>query len=112
MAETDLSLIGNRTWDAERLKTDTESFGSFCGVSATFLYSDCRADGVSPNGVFKTNGLNAADDSVNVNAFVKRNFFAFFNIFNAVFGETLIDLIDSSFVSFKSNSHNIQYLPN
>ena len=106
MTETNLSLIRNRTGNAEGLQTYAESFRSFRSMLATFLDCYSRANGVRPDCVFKADRLNASYYSVNVNAFVKSNLFAFFNIFNAVFGETLIDLIDSSFVSFKSNSHN------
>ena len=106
VAQTYFTVFGNRTGNTERLKTYADFFSRLGSLFRAALYSDSRAYGVRPDCVFKADRLNASYYSVNVNAFVKSNFFALFNIFNAVFGETLIDLIDSSFVYFKSNSHN------
>ncbi len=68
VAKTNLTVLGHRAGDAERLQTDTDSGGGFSGLLAALLDGDGCTNGVGPLGVFKADGLCTANYFVAVNA--------------------------------------------
>ena len=101
MAETDLSVICNRAGNAEGLKSDADCGSGGSGFGATLLQSDCGADGIRPDCVFKADRLGRADDAVHVDSLSERDFLAFINRGDAVFFQNAVDFINSSLISFK-----------
>ena len=79
MTKTNLSVISNRTGDAECLKTDTDSGSSISSLNATLLDSDSATYCVSPNSVFKADGLSFSNDFIAVNTLSKSDFLTFFD---------------------------------
>ena len=57
MTETNLTVLGNRTGNTEALETDTDSGSGVGSLCATHLDSDSCAYSVSPDSIFKANGL-------------------------------------------------------
>ena len=107
VAEAHGALVGHRARNAEALQAQADFFGRFGGGFHAGFNGDGRADGVSPDGVVKSDGLDALDDFFHVNAFVQADFARFFQIFNAGFFQSGVDFVNSSFVSFKRNhSHS------
>ena len=109
VAETDLSVLGDRAGDAERLQADADGSSRIRRVGAARLDSDRRADGVCPDRVLKADGLGAAHDLVAVYALCKADVPALFDRGDAVLFEDAVDLIDSSLISFKQ-SHTAHLL--
>ena len=70
MAQAYGTLVSHRTGNAEALQAQTDFFGGFGSGFDTGFKSDGRTYGVGPNGVFKSDRLNAFDDFFYVNAFV------------------------------------------
>ena len=101
VTETDFSVLGNRAGNTERLKSHADFSGGVGGFLCAALYSDSRAYGVRPDGVFKADGLSASHYIVAIDAVSKTDFLAFFNRRNAVFFQSSIDFVNSSFISFK-----------
>ena len=101
VAEADLSVIGDGAGDAEGLEADADGGSSVGSLGAAALDSDGAADGVSPDGVLKADGLGLSHYLVAIDALSKSDFFAFFDGRDAVLGEDRVDLIYSSFVAFK-----------
>ena len=104
--ETDGALLRDGTGDAEALQTDTDGFGGVGGVLAALLDGDGAANGVRPDGVFERDGLHAFDDGFNVDALFGADGFCLFEGGDAVLFERLVDLVDPSFVTFKSDAHS------
>ena len=109
VSETDLSVLGDRTGDAERLQTDADRSRRIGSLGAARLDGDRRAYGVRPDRVFKADGLRAAHDLVAIDALGKADLFALFDGGNAVLFEDAVDLIDPPLISFKQ-SHTLSLL--
>ena len=101
MTETDLSVVGNRAGNAERLKSETDFLSSFRGALDAVLKSYCAADDISPSGVLKADGLNALNYAVSVNSGLVADFLCLFDRGDTVLLKLGVDLIYSSFVTFK-----------
>ena len=101
MTETYLTVISNRTGNAERLKTYTDFFGSLSSGLNLIFECDSTTYNISPSSVFKADRLNAFNDIVSVNTGFVANFFSLFNGGNTVFCEFCVNLIYSSVLTFK-----------
>ena len=66
MSKTYFSVVSNRTWNTESLKTFTDCCSSISSSSTTFLNSDSCTYCVSPACIFKTNWLNLFNLFVNI----------------------------------------------
>ena len=62
VAEADFALVRNRTGDTERLKTLSDVLCGFGCIFCACLDCDRSTDGVCPNCIFKSNGLNSEHD--------------------------------------------------
>ena len=103
MAQADLTGIGDRAGDAEGLETLADGGGGLAGALGIFLQGDGAAEGVGPAGVFKGDGLDALDDGGGVYPAGEAVVAGFLDGREAVFGQEGVDLIDSSFVTFKQS---------
>ena len=83
MAKTYLTVIGNRTGDAEALQTDTDVLGSLNSALVTSLLTLLESDGatyyVSPLGVLKADRLSLLTSLVRINAITVTNLVSLFN---------------------------------
>ena len=101
VAKANLAVFGNGAGDAEGLKAFTDCSCCVGSLYAALFESDCAADGVCPNSVFKADGLGTSDDFVNVDTLCKGNILAFFNGIDSVLFKDAEDLIGTSFIVFK-----------
>ena len=104
--EADRALFRNGAGDAETLQTDAYGFRRVRGVLAAFLYRDGAPDGVCPHRVFERYGLNAFDNRFDVDALFGADGFGVFEGGYAVLFKRLVNLVDSSFVTFESDAHS------
>ncbi len=107
VSETDLTLFCDGAGDAEGLETNTDRFGCVCRVFATLLDCDSATDGICPNSVFKSDRLDAFDDTFHVDAVVGANLFGVLDACDAVLSEDGVDFVYSSFIAFKSDAHGM-----
>ncbi len=77
--------------------------GSVCSGLDAGLQRDGRTDGVRPAGVLKADRLDALDDLVGVEALRLAELAALLHGADAVLREDAVDLVDSSFVTFKQS---------
>ena len=103
VAQTDLAVLGDGAVDAEGLQADADGLGGLGGGLDALLQRDGRAHGVSPAGVLKADGLNALDDLIGVEALRLADLAALFHGGDAVLSEDAVDLVNSSFVTFKQS---------
>ena len=75
MAKTNLTVVSNRTGNAERLKTYTDFFSSFGSRCNLIFNSNSTAYNISPSSVFKADWLNAFNNVISVNTGIIANFF-------------------------------------
>ena len=101
MADTNLTVISNRTGDAEGLKAKTDFLSSLSSTCYLILNSNSAAYNISPSSIFKADRLNALNDIVSINACFIADFLCLFNGGNAVLIKLCIYLIYSSFIAFK-----------
>ena len=101
VTDTDLSVVCDRTRDAEGLQAETDFLRCVGSCLYTVLNRDCRADDVGPTGIFKTNWLNALYQIVYINPLVIADLLGLFDRSDAVLVQLCIDLVDSSFIAFK-----------
>lgn len=87
MAESDLTVFGDRTGNTKRLKTYTDSGSRLGSALYAFFKSDGTAYRICPDSVFKAYRLRLTYDSVTVNSLCKRDLFTFLNRFNTVLCE-------------------------
>ena len=101
VAQADLAVFRNGAGNAEGLQPDADHSGCVCSLGAACLQGDSGADGVSPNGVFKADGLRGADDRIAVNALGKGDFPALIDGGDAIFFQRRENFRFASFVTFK-----------
>ena len=107
MTETDLTVLGNRAGDAERLKTDTDCGSGVSGLCAALLDCDSGAYRVSPLCVFKADRLCFFNNLIGVDALGVANFLALVDRVDTVFLESGENLRFSSFVTFKLSYYTL-----
>ncbi len=95
------ALVRDGTGDAESLQAQADGLGRLGGGLDALFHGNARAQDVSPNGVIKGNGLNAAHDGVHVNALFQQHFLDFVQRRKTVLRQNLFDLGDSSFIPFE-----------
>ena len=101
VTETDLSVVGNRAGNAEGLKSETDFLCSLGGALYAVLKSDGASDNISPCGILKADRLNALYYAVSVNSGLVADFLRLFDRGNTVLLKLGVDLIYSSFITFK-----------
>mgnify|MGYP000606311573 CR=1 FL=1 len=101
MADTNFTIVGNRTGDTECLQTDTDSFGSFSSVFATFLQCNGRTYYVSPLGIFETDRLSFFTSFIRIKSGSFADCVSFFDVFDAVFVQSSNDLFDTTVLAFE-----------
>ena len=79
VAETNLTVVGNGAGNAEGLESLTDCSCCIGSLYATLFECDCAADSVCPDSVFKTDGLSASYNFVNINSFCKGDVLTLFN---------------------------------
>ena len=109
VSETDLAVFRDRPGDAEGLQADPDRSRRVRRLLATGLDGDRRADGVRPDRVLEADGLRAAHELIAIDALGKADIFAFFDGGDAVLFEYAVDLVYSSFITFKQ-SHTAHLL--
>ena len=110
MADADLAVIRDGTWDAEALQALADVFGGLRGGLRAVLDRDRGADGVCPNGVLESDGLDALNDRTHVDALRFDYILCFLKAGDPVVVEDVVDLGDPSFVAFKSD-HGFHLIP-
>ena len=86
VSETNLTVFGNRTVDAEALQTDSDVLSSFLSVLSACLKSDSSAYAVCPAYVFKADRLNSLSNFIRIEACSLTDFTALLNRGNTVLG--------------------------
>ena len=110
VTQTYLAVISNRARDAECLQADADCLSSLrCGLYA-LLDCDCSAYGVSPASVLKCDRLYGTNGCSRINALFLADFSTFLYAGNAVLSEDAIDLVNSSFVTFKQSHDTLSSL--
>ncbi len=79
MSETDLTVFGNRSLNAERLQTDTDCSRRIGSFFTSFFNCNRCADRIRPNRILKTNRLRSAHDLIAIDSLFKTDIFALFN---------------------------------
>jgi hypothetical protein len=69
VTDAHLTVVGDRSGNAKRLKSFPQRFGDFGCFLLTFFDRNGRARQISPSGVFKRNRLNVFYNFSNINAF-------------------------------------------
>ena len=87
--------------NAESLQADTDSGSGVGCLGADLLDGDRSAYGVSPNRVFKADGLRASYDFIAIDALGKTDVSAFFYGRDTVLCENAVDFFASSFITLK-----------
>ena len=103
VAQTDLAVVSDGTIDAERLQALADGGSCLSGGLDILLQRDSRAHGVRPAGILKADGLDALDDLIRVKALGLTHLAAGLHGLDAILCEDAIDLVDSSFVTFKQS---------
>ena len=103
VAQTNLTLVGNGTGDAERLEAFADALGSLGSGLDALLQRDGGAQLVGPLRVFKGDGLDALDDLVGVNALGVVVGLQLIKILEAVLLENRLELGHATFITFKKS---------
>ena len=98
MTETNLAAVGNGAGNAEGLQTLADGGSGVGSLAAVLLDGDGGADGVSPLGVLKADGLDVLNHVINVKTCILGDLLGFLNGADAVFGELSENLFFSSVV--------------
>ena len=101
VTETNLAVFGYRAGDTEGLETDTDSGSGVGSLNAALFDGDSGTYSVSPNSVFKADRLCSSYNLVAVDTGGKSDFFTFFDRLDSVLGKYAVNLVYSSFVTFK-----------
>ena len=101
MTDTNLTVVGNRTGDAEALQTDTDSLGSLGSALHTLLDGDGGTTNVCPLGVLKADTLSVLANLVRINADALANLISLFDILDTVFVQSGNNLLDSALLAFE-----------
>ena len=101
VAKANFSLVSYRTGNAECLQADADSFGCISCFFAALFEGNCSTQCIGPNGIFKCDRLNGADDAVYIQAFFYSKSLHLFQRGEAIFCKALFDFRNSSFVTFK-----------
>ena len=111
VAETHLAVLGHGAGDAEGLQADADGLGGLGGGLHAFLDGDGGAHGIGPCSVFKADGLDALDGFVGIDALFVADGLAFLHAADPVLGKDAVDLVDSSFVTFKQSHAYFLLIP-
>ena len=101
MAKANIALLCNRAGDAECLQAFADGGGGLaCRLHAGFQRNG-NAKRISPNGVFKSNGLNALYDFFHIDALGKAEIAGFLKACKTILCKTLLDFGHSSLFAFE-----------
>ena len=98
VAQTNLSLVSNRTRNAECLQTFTDCSSSVSSSAAALLDRNCCTNGISPLCVFEADRLNAFYHLIYVQTSSLGNFSCTFDGINAIFLQNSQNLLFSSLI--------------
>ena len=101
VAKPNFAVICNRAGDTEGLESFADGFRRVRRLSVTLLDRDGRAGDVRPACIFKTDGLNAFYDTIDINALFIADCLCLFDGRDSILVQSGIDLIDSSLITFK-----------
>ena len=113
VADTDLTVVGDGTVDAERLQAFTDGFCSIGSGLAAFLDGDSSTAGVGPLHVLEADGLGFFSHRVRVDALGFANLVGFLNAVDAVLVQNFQDIGHAAFLTFKfhfSSCHGMSSL--
>ena len=103
VTKTNLTVVGNRTWDTERLETDTDGLGSVGSILAALLDGDGSTYHVSPLSVLEADGLSFLASEIRIDAGFLANFVSFLNVFDSVLIQSSDNLLDATILRLKFN---------
>ena len=95
MSETHLTVISDRTWDTECLKTDTDSLSGLCSVLASFLQSDGSSYYICPFRILEADRLRIFASLIRIKTILLANGVSLFDILDTVFVKGSENLFDS-----------------
>ena len=101
MSQTYLTVICNRSRDTERLKALADGFSGLCCVLDTLLDSDGCTCYIRPLCVLKADFLGVLTHLVWVDSLGVADSLCLFEVFDSVFVESCIDLVNTTLVTFK-----------
>ncbi|VDR33850.1 Uncharacterised protein [Alistipes sp. cv1] len=101
VSDAHFAIVGYRTLDAESLQADSNRFGCFGCVFATFFKGDRRAYHVSPCRVFEADRLRLLASGIGVDSLCGADRLGVLDAVDPVFFQYRIDMVDSAVVSFK-----------
>ena len=111
VADTNLTVVSNRTRNTECLQTDTDSFCSFSSVCAVLLKSDCSTYHISPFCVFKTDRLSFFTRFIRIKSGSFADSVSFFDVFDAVSVQGFDDTFDTTVLAFEFYFSNHSFFP-
>ena len=103
VTKTNLTVVGNRARDTERLETDTDSLGSVGSILAALLDSDGSTYHVSPLSVLEADGLSFLASEIRIDTGFLANFVSFLNVFDSVLIQSSDNLLDATILRLKFN---------
>src|SRR5574344_1205075 len=101
MTDTNLTVVGNRTGDAEALQTDTDSLGSLGSTLHALLDGDSSTTYVCPLGILKADTLSVLANLVRINTNTIANLISLFDILYTVFIKSSNNLLDSALLALE-----------
>ena len=112
MAESDLTVIGDRTGDAEALQAFANIFCSLDCIFCLFLQRDGGAYDIGPLRVFEAYHLGLLTSLVRIETCCVTDLVGFFDILDAVFVERSENLLDTAVLTFKFyfSNHSVALL--
>ena len=102
VAQTDLTLLSDRTGDGESLQALADSSCTLGSIGQAALHSDGGAQGISPDSVIKADGLHTADDLVAVDALSEEHLVASVQRLQTVSLQACLDFRHTAIHRFKS----------
>ena len=107
VTQTNLTLVGNGTGDAERLQTLADAGSSLGGGLHALLQRNSGAQLIGPLRIFEADGLNALDDLISVNALAVVVSLQLVPIGEAVLLQNRLQLRHAAFVVLKQSHFHI-----
>ncbi len=101
VAESDLSVVCDRSRNAEGLKALADGRRRVRRSAAVLLDGDCRADRIRPLRVLEADRLNVLNHMIDVQPRILADLPGILKGGNAIAVQNFVDLVDSSFVRFK-----------
>ena len=101
MADTDLTVVGNRTGDAEALQTNTDSLSSVSSILHALLNGDGGTADVCPLSVLEADALRVLTHLVRIYTCLVTNLVGFFNAVDAILLQSSKNLVNTALLTLK-----------